>query len=174
MTYGTLDLLYKLINDNAFGSVDDYPIQGQVFVWDDTLVFNDIISITNTLNKINYATAANHTGGQYYTVAGGSSVPTPVSPTPPPVNPTTVYNYPFSIFTVTAGLVNTPGAVTYTSSTLVGLENYPVQATQLDNFMNMGTDITYNKTAGSFTIIIPGFYLLDGYSLNVFPNGMHI
>lgn len=178
MTYGDFSLLYKLMADNSFPGVDVYPNAGAIFVWDDTLVFDQSVSISNSLNAINYATRASATGGTYYKVVGEDTPPgynpTPiVVPVAPPAPPAT-YNYPFSVFTTTPGLDNTPGDVTYTSSALVGLSNYPVQSTQVDNFMNLGSDITYNSTAGSFTIIIPGFYLLDGYQLNVFPSGLHL
>lgn len=45
-TYGTLDLLVKLMNDNDFEGVDTLPTNGQVFLYDDTLVKN---TITNNL-----------------------------------------------------------------------------------------------------------------------------
>lgn len=39
-TYGTLDLLVKLMYDNDFEGVDTLPTNGQVFSYDDTLVQN--------------------------------------------------------------------------------------------------------------------------------------
>ena len=39
-TYGTLDLLVKLMYDNDFDGVDTLPTNGQVFSYDDTLVQN--------------------------------------------------------------------------------------------------------------------------------------
>ncbi len=59
MTYGTFDQLFKLIGDNNFGSVNNYPAAGQQFLWDDTLVFNQAVNVANTQNKVAYATAAN-------------------------------------------------------------------------------------------------------------------
>jgi hypothetical protein len=58
MTYGTFDQLFKLINDNNFGSVNNYPYAGQQFLWDDTLVFNQAVNIANSQNNVVYATAA--------------------------------------------------------------------------------------------------------------------
>lgn len=37
-TYGTLDYLVKLMTDNNFGGVNNYPTNGQQFLFDETLV----------------------------------------------------------------------------------------------------------------------------------------
>jgi len=37
-TYGTLNLLAKLMDDNSFNGVDTYPINGQEFLYDENLV----------------------------------------------------------------------------------------------------------------------------------------
>lgn len=55
-TYQTLDQLYKLVNDNSFGSVDNMVISGSAFVWDDTLVLNGQQQSTNAAQGVNYAT----------------------------------------------------------------------------------------------------------------------
>ena len=39
-TYGSLDFLVKLMTDNRFGSIDNYPRNGQVFYYDETLKVN--------------------------------------------------------------------------------------------------------------------------------------
>ena len=51
-TYGTLDLLTKLMSDNNFGSVNNYPANGQQFKFDETLVANQAVQQLN----IKYAT----------------------------------------------------------------------------------------------------------------------
>ena len=52
-TYGTLNYLVKLMVDNNFNGVNDYPIAGQIFVYDDTLVYGLAQQKNNT---IKYAT----------------------------------------------------------------------------------------------------------------------
>ena len=52
-TYGNLDYLVKLMVDNNFNGVNDYPVAGQVFVYDDTLVYGLAAQKNNT---IKYAT----------------------------------------------------------------------------------------------------------------------
>ena len=46
-TYGTLDLLVKLMTDNNYSSVNDSPVNGQVFSFDETLVANQATKQTN-------------------------------------------------------------------------------------------------------------------------------
>lgn len=51
-TYGTLNLLLKLMQDNKFLNVNTYPVAGQIFLYDDTLIDNSAQMQTN----IKYAT----------------------------------------------------------------------------------------------------------------------
>ena len=51
-TYGSLDFLVKLMTDNNYGSINNYPSNGQQFKFDETLVVNQG---TKQLN-IKYAT----------------------------------------------------------------------------------------------------------------------
>lgn len=53
-TYGTLDLLVKLMQDNGFANVNQYPVAGQVFLYDDELVENQAQMQANII----YATVA--------------------------------------------------------------------------------------------------------------------
>lgn len=52
-TYGNLDLLVKLMVDNDFEGVNTYPTAGQIFVYDDSLVYG-LAQQKN--NNIKYAT----------------------------------------------------------------------------------------------------------------------
>lgn len=53
-TYGTLNYLVKLMVDNNFPGVNTYPTAGQVFKYDDTLVYGLAQKKDNT---IKYATS---------------------------------------------------------------------------------------------------------------------
>ena len=55
-TYGTLDLLTKLMVDNNFLGVNIYPENGTIFVYDETLISNENIYNQAVLNNIKYAT----------------------------------------------------------------------------------------------------------------------
>jgi len=62
-TYGTLNLLAKLMNDNNFPGVDAYPTVGQVFLYDDNLVN---VQSNQNLNQ-NYTVAAGDVQIKYAT-----------------------------------------------------------------------------------------------------------
>lgn len=51
-TYGTLNLLVKLMVDNDFPGVNEYPANGQEFIFDESLVANQAVKNVN----IKYAT----------------------------------------------------------------------------------------------------------------------
>ena len=51
---------------------------------------------------------------------------------------------------------------------LTGRTNYRIQSTQLASFFRT-EDVSYNATAGSFTILLPGFALSSGDQLIIFP-----
>jgi hypothetical protein len=62
-TYGTLDHLVKLMDDNGHEGVDTYPVNGQQFTYDETLVNNISVNnvgspagVSGTLSPIKYAT----------------------------------------------------------------------------------------------------------------------
>lgn len=50
-TYGTVDDIVKLMQDNDFPNVNTYPVNGQVFQFDDTLVVNQNNLQTNLSNQ---------------------------------------------------------------------------------------------------------------------------
>lgn len=180
MTYGILDTLpngqpalFKLIQDNNFGSVNNYPALGQSFAWDDTLVFNNQVSITNSLTNVNYATRSNSKGNIGYAIqsnglpVNGNQI---VYTTPPPPNMGTgKYDY-YLVFNTDPRWSG--GGLTFTDPYLVGKANYAIYAQQDSQFfsVNEGVDIHYNSVAGSFTILTPGFSLINSYYLVIYPN----
>lgn len=68
-TYGTPDLILKLMTDNGFPNINTYPECGQVFLYDDTLVANQNIKQTNP-GQLKYATrqrtTTNESNMKYY------------------------------------------------------------------------------------------------------------
>ena len=50
-TYGALDYLIKLMVDNNISDINTNPINGQIFMYDDTLV-NKISNVNNNSNLI--------------------------------------------------------------------------------------------------------------------------
>lgn len=161
MTYGTLDQLPKLLSDNLFPGVNNYPFSGQVFTYDDTLVYNQNVSISNVNNGINYCTRSNSTGGQYYKInegngtPGGSGYVAPVIPVVP-VGPGDGYFY---VLFGNPNISFVGGLFTYTDTRLLGLSGYSVFANQLPQML-YDDYLTYDPVHGSFTINIPDFALV--------------
>jgi len=54
-TYGSVDYIVKLMQDNGFQNVNAYPDNGQVFLYDDTLVVNQNSKQTSVA-PLKYAT----------------------------------------------------------------------------------------------------------------------
>ena len=68
-TYGTTDLLYKLLQENAIASLDYTPFTGQQFLYDDNLVIdqgaNQYISQANTYYATDINTTSHATQGDF-------------------------------------------------------------------------------------------------------------
>lgn len=179
MTYGTLDnltggqsALFKLMQDNDFGSVNNYPLQGQKFKWDDTLVFNEAANQSNSLTKVVYATRASGVGNITYNIQSnglpiqGNQIITPVQPIS---GPNTKYDY-YLVFN--SDIRWNKGSLTFTDPYLVGKTGYAVYAQQNSQFFSVteGGDLHYDAIAGTFRVLSAGFELIDGYYLVVYPN----
>lgn len=54
-TYGSVDFIVKLMQDNGFPNINTYPENGQVFLYDDTLVVNQNTQQT-AAGLVKYAT----------------------------------------------------------------------------------------------------------------------
>lgn len=91
--YGTLDLLYKVIQDSGVDSVNDTPKSGQIYTYDDSLVVDVNVYQRTTLSGIKYATNVGNNGSVYYVIDQNPNSNTnpnnnPTDPyTPPPLNP---------------------------------------------------------------------------------------
>lgn len=57
-TYGSLDYLFKLMQDNAFAGLDEIVISGQEFFWDDSLVINQQVNAAFLATGQLYSTMA--------------------------------------------------------------------------------------------------------------------
>jgi hypothetical protein len=169
MTYGSLGSLFKLMQDNSFPGVNNYPYAGQKFNWDDTLVFDEKVYITNSTAGINYATRQGINGSINYNIISGdvpSQQPNVVPPINPNPSPSQGLGY-FYVYSGSPGLsVDGDGNLVYTDSRLNGLTNYAIYADQVATFLEPLTQVSYGS--GSFTILIPGFEIVSGYKLTVF------
>lgn len=88
-TYGTLNLLVKLMSDNAYPSVDNYPPSRSQFQYDDTLTVNQ--SPRATSGAITpFATRVTGIGSVAYHI-GDNGAPVPVG-LPVPVGAQSLYD----------------------------------------------------------------------------------
>jgi hypothetical protein len=93
-TYGTLDRVIKQLVDSGAGQgVDDIPASGQVYVYDDSLVVDQLVNQAYLLSGIRYATINGANGQTYYIINQNPAVPvvpgSPGAPVTPP-NPATM------------------------------------------------------------------------------------
>lgn len=176
VTYGSLDQLFKLMQDNGLGSINNYPAQGQAFVWDDTLVFNEQVMISNQAAGVQYATRASDVGNLLYNIQG-NGLPVSGSPIVSPVAPgsgtgSALYDYYLVYNTDVRWSSNAEGQPVFTDAYLQGKSGYAVYAQQLAQFFNVNqdTDLHYDSITGSFTLLMPGFSLINQYYLVIYPN----
>lgn len=140
-TYGTLDYLYKLLQDSNVSSIDA-PVQTQQqFTWDSTLIFDQAIYKTTTLSNQIFATAARNNLNTYYLVVGEPGANVPSIPYTPPNN----YNQPMQYqksystsYTATADGEKTISLPQLAGKDILQIEKEikPLKA----------TDFTWNKT----------------------------
>jgi len=174
MTYGTLDQLFKLIADNDFGSVNNYPYAGQQFTWDDTLAFNQQSNQSNTAANVNYATQSGSTGAILFNIqsnglpVNGSQIVSPVTPGSGTGAGTGKYDY-YLVYNTDPRWT---GGLTFTDPYLKGKSGYAIYVQQNSAFFSVtpGQDVDYDSIGGSFTIVSDGFSLLEGYYLVIYPN----
>ena len=55
-TYGSLEFIYKLIQDNGIASINSDVSSSQIFIWDDSLVLNQELNSSYIQSRIIYAT----------------------------------------------------------------------------------------------------------------------
>lgn len=65
-TYGSLDNLYKMLQDSGVDNVVIKPASGQPFLFDDSLVSDQAITQSFILNGVRYATSTGNYGSVYY------------------------------------------------------------------------------------------------------------
>lgn len=86
-TYGSLDYLYKLMEDNGVQGLNDDVVSGQTFTWDDTLVVDQLINAAFAASDQYYSTDMARLGNVYYAVERGpiQNIPNgPATPYTPP------------------------------------------------------------------------------------------
>ena len=70
-TYGTLDYLFKIMQDNNFLNLNTPVFSGQTFTWDDSLIVNQAINANYTASGKKYSTDISGNGSVFYVATGG-------------------------------------------------------------------------------------------------------
>jgi hypothetical protein len=94
-TYGSLDYLYKLMQDNGILGLNENVSSRQSFAWDDSLVVDQLQNAAFAASKVYYSTDMSYLGNVYYSINRGpiSNIPNvPGTPYTPPAPAPENYN----------------------------------------------------------------------------------
>ena len=151
--YGTLDLLYRLLQDNGIDSVDLPVYSRQLFVYEDTLVVDQGINQIFTRSGKYFSTDAGKNGSVFFTSSGRPPLVKP----PMPGNPNTTPKTP-----------DMPTQVLGTSYTSNADGTTVITLTDVDGNSMIGNDLvqieleirpltksqwSWNKTSGQLTLL---------------------
>lgn len=146
-TYGNSETMSKLLQDNNVDSVNVVPQNRQPFEWDENLVENQAVNITNTNSKIIYATSPVPNGNVLSIVQGssGQSI-TNNGYTPSNPNPATMIKYEESSETqyVAAG-----GETSVTLTELIGCTIVQIEK-EIRPLLK--SDYLFNTNSGTITL----------------------
>lgn len=153
-TYGSIDYLAKLMQDNNVLGVNDTILSGQSFLWDDTLVQDQNINVAYTYSGIIYATdSANYGNVFYVTTVGGNVVTNPGStPYLPPVPSTNTYQMVLET-SFTSGADGTNVLTPMNAANTSNLIGYDMQLIILENKPLLNSQYVWNKTTGVLTLV---------------------
>lgn len=155
-TYGSLDYLYKLLQDNGIESIDEPVMGGQVFQWDDSLVLDQGVNIAFAGTRFRYATDMSQNGSVFYIMENDPRRMSGDGGTYTQPKATTLY-------TIILNTSYTAGADGETSMQIVDVNNAPIigfDIIQIERETKPLTagDFTWNKSTATLT-------LLNGISL---------
>lgn len=146
-TYGSLDYLYKLLQDNGIDSVNSTVRSQQPFVWETDLVVDQVVNRNTTLKNVFFATAGSQNGSTYFVVEGGANVPRSTPYTPPYIQPGAGSTYQRTLSTYY--VVPADGS----SVTLPELVGKSILA--IERNIQPDVDYTFNTATGQITFTNP-------------------
>lgn len=168
--YGSLDYLYKLIQDSAVDSVNDIPKSGQVYTYDDSLVVDQNVFQKTTLSGVKYATNLGNNGSIYYIIDQNPNSNTnpnnnPTDPyIPPPLNPVNNMYEQVIETTYTAGA---DGENVITLTQIDGITPLgAVRIVQIENEIKPMPPAGYLYNSNTSTLsLLPGYEMYAGQTL---------
>jgi hypothetical protein len=147
-TYGSLDYLYKLLQDSDIPSIDAAVNTGDVFTWDSALVVDQQVNRYTTLSGKIFATAATSNGNTFYVVIGqDGKIPTNQNFIPP--NNFTPVPSQYQKTSATSYTITVDGEDSIYLSTLIGKDILQIE---LEIKPLKADEFSWNKVTGMLTI----------------------
>lgn len=152
-TYGDLNYLYKLLQDNNIAGVNEPVRSRQQFVWDDSLVLDQQVNAAFAGTSKRYSTDVSALGSVFYVINNnGTIVPnSPSEPYTPPVTPENQYQ-------MVLGTSFTSGADGTTSFTPLDINGnsiagFDIVQIELNIQPLKASDYVWNKALGVCTLL---------------------
>lgn len=155
-TYGSLDYLYKLLQDNGINGLNEDVSSGQPFIWDDSLVVDQLANAAYAESKKFYSTNVSGLGNVYYVVNGsGAIVPIPSEPYAPPTPENTYQMVLGTSWTSSADGVQVITPLDINGNTLVGFDIIQIEL-EIKPLIPEGqpnAQYVWNKLTGVLTLV---------------------
>lgn len=157
-TYGTLDLIYKMMQDNGVNGLNEPVLSGQAFVWDESLVLDQQLSASFAASGKIYATDVSNYGSVFYVVNDtGAIVPNnPSDPYLPPAPSENKYQMVYNTtYKVGADEETVITPLSISGGSLIGFDITQVilEIKPLIPEGQVGQQYVWNKTAGVLTLV---------------------
>lgn len=151
-TYGSLDFLYKLIQDNDIAGVNVPVLSRQQFVWDDSLVLDQQVNAAFAGTSKRYSTDVSPLGSVFYVINNnGTIVPnepsSPFSPSSPQNN--------YQMVLGTSYTSNSDGTTSFSPLDINGnsLAGFDIVQIEKDIQPLKASDFVWNKALGTVTLL---------------------
>jgi hypothetical protein len=143
-TYGTLDNLFKLMQDNNILGLNQPVTSGQPFVWDETQVTNQQLNAVFAAAGINYCTDVSSLGSVFYvqnSPNAGNNAITPANPYTPPLTQAKTYEMTLNTYFIS----NADGT---TVITLTDVNGNPLTGMSIVQLEKETKPLIYSTNAG--------------------------
>lgn len=151
-TYGSLDFLYKLLQDNSIAGVDVPVTSRQQFVWDDTLVLDQQVNAAFAGTSKRYSTDVSALGSVFYVINNNGTIVQ--NSTSEPYTPPSGQNQ-YQMVLGTSFTSNADGLTSFApldinGNTLVGFDIVQIEK---DIQPLKASDYVWNKNTGIVTLL---------------------
>jgi hypothetical protein len=152
-TYGSLDYLYKLMQDNGVNGLDDQIYSRQEFTWDDTLAIDQLINAAFSATNQLYSTDMTSLGNVYFVTQQAPIISMPNVPSAPYVPPAATGIYTINLstaFTSSQDGITQVTPLDINSNNLIGYDIVQVER-EIKPLFN--SDWSWNKATGVLSLL---------------------